>query len=270
MSLRLVHEVHLAAAAAHYDLRNKQSRIQSARDLAGFFFRLVRALKPDLFVEVGAKDARTSVRARRYLPDARVVAFEPNPHNFRRFDGEERLGGIEFLPYAIADRNGPITFNVITGLNGEAMPVTTGQGSIHRRSDPTAVLEPVTVQAVTLDSFFADDAYGSAALWIDVEGAQREVLVGAERVLAKTTCIIIELEDRPLWQGHWMRPQVLDFLAAAGFFPIARDFQSRYQFNYVFVREHLADSAEVRTELAYFHSAISGHGAKVRDPAAVK
>ena len=43
-------------------------------------------------------------------------------------------------------------------------------------------------------------------------------------LLADTAVLIIEVEERPVWDGdHWLRPAVVDYLAEHGLVPVARD-----------------------------------------------
>ena len=80
-------ELSLLSSASYYDLSDRESRLRSVRDLEGLFLRMCRAARPTLFIEAGAKDAATSRRARRYLPNARIIAYEANPHTYGRFGG---------------------------------------------------------------------------------------------------------------------------------------------------------------------------------------
>ena len=82
-------------------------------------------------------------------------------------------------------------------------------------------------------------------MWVDVEGATREVLTGADGFLANVDLVLVEVEEIPIWSaGQWLRTDVSEYLATHGLEPIARDQQSRYQFNVLFVsRQRLDDPA---------------------------
>ena len=75
------------------------------------------------------------------------------------------------------------------------------------------------------------------------EGASAVVLRGATRLLDEVDVLMIEVEEIPLWDGQeWTRSDVVEFLGGHGLVPVARDRQSRMQFNVVFVRgDRLAD-----------------------------
>ncbi len=70
------------------------------------------------------------------------------------------------------------------------------------------------------------------------------------RLLADTDVLIIEVEERPFWDGDpWLRPTVVEYLHGHGLRPVARDLQSRFQHNIVFIREALAERTDVRARL---------------------
>jgi hypothetical protein len=114
------------------------------------------------------------------------------------------------------------------------------------RLDHAPGAEAVQVPAVALDDYFSEQRGPCTAMWIDVEGASGAVLRGAGRMLADTAVVIIEVEERPMWDGdHWLRPAVVEFLSGRGLSPVARDNQSRFQHNVVFVRTDLLDDDRI-------------------------
>jgi FkbM family methyltransferase len=254
--LRL-HDLNLLGTAANYDLTDKADRRRSFADLSKFFLSATRALSPGLFIEAGAKDASTSRRARRYLDHARIVAFEANPYTYEAFrskNGDD--SGIEYVHLALSDKPGPVTFNVRLFEDGKPRP--DGHGSLMERDDSyDSDFTPVTVEATTLDDFFADYEFDSCALWVDVEGATSSVLSGGRRVLEKASVLFIEVEDGALWKDAWQKSDVAAFLYDAGMLPLARDFESRYQYNMVFVRESLLDHPQLRLRYTQHVSSLA-------------
>ena len=116
--------------------------------------------------------------------------------------------------------------------------------------DATGTQE-VSVEATTIDTFFGDHPFESCAMWVDVEGASEMVLSGASQVLLKTDVVIIEVEDREYWEGQWLRPDVMEYFYQHGLMPMSRDFQSRYLYNIVFVRQSKMSVDRVRWALTH-------------------
>lgn len=247
-------DIALMQSATAFDLSAKSERRRSARHLAKFFLRGAKALDVDLFIEIGAKEATASQRARSYLPEARVVAFEANPFTFERFKASfPESSRIEYHNLAIRDASGPVTFNVRQHDAGDVR--ADGHGSLLERDDryPHDFTE-VTVASTSLDRFFEDVSFKRCAMWIDVEGAAEAVLSGGGSVVSRAAIIMIEVEDWPLWKGSWTMPQVLAWLRGAGFVPVSRDFEYRYQYNLVFVHESFLDDAGLRWRLTQHFS----------------
>lgn len=215
------------------------------------FIELTRQLRPDLVIEAGAKDAGVSAKVRSILPGTRAVAFEANPYTYRRFaaDHTPDTSGVEYRHLALSDTSGEVTFSV--GINRKGKPRADGKGSLLPRvaSIGDDHIE-VTVPSTTLDEYFAAEPGRRSALWVDVEGAAGLVLGGADAVLRDVQFLIVEVEERQVWDGQAMRRDIIELLGSHGLVPIARDFQSRYQFNLVFVRSELRRSPEVKASLA--------------------
>ncbi|MEJ0013493.1 MAG: FkbM family methyltransferase [Bauldia sp.] len=190
----------------------------SAAALRETFIGLQRETQPDLFVEVGAYDAATSVQMRRSLPRSRIVAFEANPFNYKRFAKARGLkkGDVEFVLSAVADNSEQRTFTVL----GDGKRANK-RSSLLGRSGTGHSYVHVDVPCTSLDEFFRGSSHRHAALWIDVEGAAREVLTGAQRFLPTVQSLLIEVEEESVWQGQWLKRDV-ETLSSRGGLPANR------------------------------------------------
>jgi len=247
-----VYDLLLFGAAANYDIQDGADRIRSTKDLALLFFRALEVFQPDLFVEAGAKDGGSSRRARRRLKGARIVAFEANPYTYDRFRERNEKADIEYVHLAVSDKPGSVTFNVRMSPDGK--PVADGRGALTKRADYEHGYMEVSVSSTSLDVFFAGDEFKECALWMDVEGAAQQLFEGAANVLSRTAIAMVEVEDHSFWPGGWLSFDVVRHLHEAGLVPVARDFQAKYQYNIVFVREPLLNNDRFRWFLAKYHS----------------
>lgn len=254
--LLAAYDLALLANAPNYDLREPDERQRSVRDLEQLFFRAIRVLVPELFIEAGAKDATASRQARRYLPDARIVAFEGNPYVHERFraTNDDQRHRLEYRHLALTDRPGEVTFNVMKAPNGT--PMANGKGSLKDLVQWEHGTEAVTVPATTLDDFFADQRGSPCALWVDVEGATEQVLGGGQQLLADAQLVFIEVEDRDnwVWGPAWTANDVAVHLLDHGLVPVARDYQSRYQYNVLFASTEALLHHRFRMALALHRS----------------
>lgn len=246
----------LLALAEHYRLRDHLERKRSVTDLEWLFFRLAHKFDPAFFIEIGAKNARSSVRARRHVPRARIAAFEANPLNFARFKDKGKLAvnDIEYHNIALSSQDGEVSFNLV---NSGGSPLN-GRGSLLSRASGWSAHSTVTVPCRRFDSLFTLRAEDNACLWIDVEGANRDVLVGGGASLGAAALIFIEVETRMIWKGQWLYSDVASHLADFGLAPLARDYQSRHQHNVVFIRESLLPEIFVRELMGRYRGKVTG------------
>lgn len=247
-------DIGMFSVAQSYDLSRKEERQRSVSNLENLFFRTIRELKPDVFIEAGAKDGGTSRRARTYLPDAKITAFEANPYTYERFapSFKDKSDGVTYLHRALSDADGQVTFNVRV-FGGK--PSADGQGSMLKSQEATADSKAVTVAASRLDSHFKPASFDRCAIWMDVEGAYEMVLKGGKGILNKIDALFIEVEDRSTKQGQWLAGNVMDYLADFDLMPLARDFQTRYQYNVLFLNRRNLRNDRVRLFFAEFLSA---------------
>lgn len=251
----------LAQGAAAYDLTQPEARKTSARQLRQVFLNINRALQPTVFIEAGAHNAATSVKMRSLVPDAQIVAFEANPHNHTKFAARQDFNAlrIDYRLQALTDTIGPVTFKVLVQEGAVMRKPDSGRSSLLPRTGDAARYEDVTVPGTTLDAALNGVA-GRVALWVDVEGAARQVLGGAGATLARTDVMMIEAETRPFWQGQWLHTDICAHLMGLGLVPVARDFEYRYQFNLLFLRPEALAKPDVLRALEQFHS---GRGPRV-------
>jgi FkbM family methyltransferase len=211
--------------------RTKRNRARSAEQLRRKFFILQSELKPDIFVEAGAYDGITSIEMRDVLPDATIVAFEAHPTNFEHFSSllDHRSARVCYLNCALAECDREVTFHVLKngGINKKS--------SIKQRNEARNTV-PVTVAARSLDSYLANIP-GVCSLWVDVEGATREVLSGAKDTLKRTVSALIEVEEREYWKDQWLATDVIKFMDGFGLCPVARDYEYPHQYNVLFLKK---------------------------------
>jgi FkbM family methyltransferase len=213
---------------------------KSVHVLDEIFFKLVTEIAPcDYFIEAGAWDGDTSRKVQNIRPTASVYAFEANPYNYNQFKPLFDNTTVNYLPMAVSNHNGQVTFKIHTDVNGIGLPQVKGNDSLLFRTESGVTYEEVTVQSTTLDTYFGDKiATGkSVSLWVDLEGAAYMALEGARKLLEKVDVIKIEVESHQFWENQKLDNDILLFLSHCGFFPLLRDYEYPQQYNIVFVKQ---------------------------------
>lgn len=161
-------------------------RMISHRHEPDIWLRLMNAIKPgDRIADVGACVGVYSLSfAKRVGNSGQVVAFEPDPENFRLLLRHIKLNDFEQRVLTVS--------KALSSQANECLLFSACQGPNSRVTQDTQ--SSISVQSTTLDSWFGTD--GIDILKIDVEGFEQEVLTGAYNVLRhknKPRLIYIEL-----------------------------------------------------------------------------
>jgi len=143
------------------------------------------------FYDVGAHIGFYSVLAARLVGQGgHVVAFEPDPANaavLRENITRNNLGQIEVVPVALWSHCGVVAFRRSASDHPEVSSRRGAVVSAHGRAPNDGTIE---VQAITLDAI-AENHPLPTMVKIDVEGAEVEVLRGAQRMISQTKPVLL-------------------------------------------------------------------------------
>lgn len=222
--------------------------------LQGFFQEIQSLLRPDMTLEIGAHSAPFSERMASLGFEA--YAFEANPYNYKAFAEriQRRAPMVKYRHMAISDVDGEVTFQVKESKGEKAVSKVSGNNSLLVRSDAAFRYESVTVPSRRLESFLREEGVEgrSFSAWIDVEGALGQVTSGFGNALKSCLSLIVEVEEVSYWKGQMLVFDVMRYFAAAGMVPVARDFESRHQYNLVYLRKDVLLRPQLRLALTRY------------------
>ena len=193
------------------------------------FLKIQSELKPTMSIEVGAYDADFSIQMSKIINE--VYAFEASKPVFDRYSSILAIEapGVKYIHKAITNYEGQAEIWFDKNTN----PADVGHNGIKSgRYDSRSEM----VDCTSLDIYFKDIQNQNICLWIDCEGANREVLTGSERILSMCSSVYIEVEDKPLWDDIWVWDDVLAFMQDRGFVYTKGYGYAPNQYNTVFVR----------------------------------
>lgn len=172
--------------------------------------------EPKLILDIGAMDCAQSVFFRESLPGTRVVAFEPLPAHLEQC----RKTGTELVEAAAFDYTGETDFYAIKpGTNSGASSIYEPLGNILPWDVPPEY-EKITVPCTRIDDWMLANAPDKKidAVWMDVQGAELQVLEGFGDFLDYVGVIATECETEPVYHGNPTQFQQLnEFMFDAGF-----------------------------------------------------
>jgi FkbM family methyltransferase len=171
-------------------------------------FLLSRLQPGQTFVDVGSHIGYVALPVARVLGrDGRVFCFEPTPATFDRLSANverNRLTNVTLVPAAAADRD------------GEAI-LACSDDSVMWNSLARGGARGVHVATRSVDSVLAEAGWPEVAgLKIDAEGAEWEVLCGAEGALARNAnaFLMVEVDGR---ERRRESLRLLRFLVSRGY-----------------------------------------------------
>ena len=246
----VMYDLMLLQQASLFSIRNKADRYASRDVLQRLFMDIQADILPEITLEIGAMDARFSKAMAGKGTTA--YAFEANTYNHQKFLPEIQASGLplHYVHTAICDTDGEISFQVKTKVDNKDVSPIMGNNSLLLRNQDTGDFEYETlhVPATRLDSFLKknDLSKQTFSAWIDVEGALSIVTAGFGTALKNCQSLLVEMEEVPIWDGQMLYGAAMRYFLDQGLIPIARDFESRHQFNVLFVNPKWIEHPKLR------------------------
>ncbi len=193
------------------EVRRREAGDQARRaTYAGALEHVKRAgFQPRTVIDVGvAAGTRSLYQA---FPDARHVLIEPVEECRPYLEAiQAEFPHVEYVIAAAAREPGRLVINVHEDV---------ARSSVYWESDYTAgSVTPREVPAVTLDQIHRERSFQAPILLkIDVQGAELDVLAGAEAVLRDTEYVVLETSLFEFFRGAPLVDEVVAYMVGRGF-----------------------------------------------------
>lgn len=168
---------------------------------------------PEVILDVGSRDLIESIQLSTAFPNARVIAFEPNPNQFNACHVTSQMHKqIEFYPYACSDVEGTVDFYVVDSNHGASsmlepihIPGNWGWGKTAVQSRRIEnVLKELNIAKVDV-------------VWMDVQGHELKALQGMGSYIAGVKAMHTEAAEKPYYVGHTDKSELVTWLEQQGF-----------------------------------------------------
>ncbi|MGY3622339.1 FkbM family methyltransferase [Bradyrhizobium sp. USDA 10063] len=176
--------------------------------------------RPDpVILDIGCNDGTDTRHFLRLCPKAQLYCFEPDPRAVARFkkNMDLDLDRVNLFEIAISDRNGRIDFHPSNG-DGEAKEWDLS-GSIRRPKNHLTEYDwvrfdrPISVETRRLDDWCSEANLNKVDfIWMDVQGAESDVIAGGRQTLSNTRFIYTEYSDEELYEGQLSLKAILELL----------------------------------------------------------
>lgn len=178
---------------------------------------VLSGLSCDFVVDVGANRGQFSLLCRHLWPQARLVAFEPQPDPARIYRALFNAdSGVRLYECALAPQRQEMTLHV-SGQDDSSslLPISQAQTDNY---PGTQVVQTRQVPAGPLSDYVMEKEIGAASLLkIDVQGFELEVLKSAQSLLHGFRWIYAECSYVSLYEGQALADEVIAWLEARNF-----------------------------------------------------
>ena len=179
------------------------------------FYCLLKRLNISCICDIGSMDGTASILFRKLRPEASIFAFEANKYNFGNIINDSNIlnSNIKVVNCAVTNYNGTAKFNIVSAEYDDPHSNNRGRSSLYTRDD-AKIKESVEVEAIRIDDFLLNqnNKTDSIALWVDVEGADYEVLKGIEKIKDRISIIHVEVEKKKIWNDQKVYTDVLKLM----------------------------------------------------------
>ena len=181
-----------------------------------FFLKKNLGIVPKTILDVGAATGEYSKAARFVFPQAQVYAFEPIPRSceeLRRLATKDNY--ITVFELALSSRNEKTSFHYNQFSFSSSL---LQMAERHTTEFPATRNETlISIECRRLDSLSEIRLTSPAFMKIDVQGAELQVLYGAESLLREFAAVTLEVNYEKFYEGQAVISEVLALMNRNGF-----------------------------------------------------
>lgn len=192
-------------------------------------------------LDVGGCEGEESIRYSRLFPNARIFIFEPLPSNqilIKQNLTEYQIEHATLIPMAVSNEDGTADFYVSSGHpeyqekelnwdfgNKSSSLLEPEKSNIHNW---LRFNEKITVNTISLDSFLIQNKITEIDfVHMDVQGAELNVLIGAELSLKKIKAMWLEVADVHFYKNQVLRKDIEHFMKDKGFYLLKSEMEGK-------------------------------------------
>jgi FkbM family methyltransferase len=179
--------------------------------------KLVKKDNPTI-LEIGTHKGSDSLGFLQSFPQIRLYCFEPDPRAIAKHKNLIQDPRCQLFEVAISDRDGTATFYQSDGRNQKGHTFDASSSlkvpKEHLEIYPDCKFEEkITVKTTKLDTWLAEHPLPEIDfIWADVQGAEKELILGGMQTLSKTKYFFTEFNNREIYEGQINLPGIKQLL----------------------------------------------------------
>ena len=194
-------------------------------------FKEVLDKENPVIVEIGAHFGEDSMRFCEVFPESKVFCFEPDPRCIEVFKKYVKDDRIKLFELALSNKNGKADFYQSYDGRDEFVPEKydwiniedyrnnklSNSGSSSLKKGYRNNLAKIVVETKRFDDWYTENNIGEIDLaWIDVQGAEKDVLEGMGNSIENIAIIWIEYGEKE-YDGALTRNDTISYMEKKGF-----------------------------------------------------
>lgn len=195
--------------------------------VAGDFINEVKQLfgdtSPEVILDIGSRDLEESIQLSQAFPNARVIAFEPNPTQFKICqEASKSYPNIEVYEYACSDREDIVDFWLVNENVGASSILEPGDEFIDAgwqyNYKPCTYTKIPGIQVKRIDAVLTAIGIDKVdVVWMDVQGNELKALQGMGEFIDDVKIMQTEAALVPYYKGHATKDELETWIAQQGF-----------------------------------------------------
>lgn len=181
------------------------------------YLKILIDTESPIIIDVGCYDGRDSLELAELFKKPQIYCFEVDPRSIKLFkELVKKDNRIHLIKKAVSN----INRNIIFYQSDSPLRNHPGASSSIKQPKNVLTIFPditytniITVESITLDSWSKENNIKKIDLmWVDVNGAEKEVIEGGKKILEKTRFLFIEFSNKELWDGQIDKQVLLNML----------------------------------------------------------
>jgi len=207
LKLKINH--HMNNIISHHTVTTLYKDFDFGEELTALhMYHLIGKHSPTI-LEIGANCGQSTLTFMEQMPSANVYCFEPDPRAIAKFKAMIHYPNVHLIEAAVGANSGHVMFNQSSGAEHIDPAGWDHSGSIrkpktHLEVWPWVKFESqIAVQLVRLDDWVANNQINDIDfIWADVQGAESDLLIGAQQALSRTRFFYTEFSDEEWYEGQ--------------------------------------------------------------------
>ncbi len=199
-------------------------------------FQVILEKKDPVIIEIGAHYGEDTLRFLECFPESKIYCFEPDPRNINIFKKYVKHKNVELFELALSDSKGraqffqsyqeynqtevPDKYNWISLEDYKKQKLNNSGSSSLKKGYKHTLATALEVKTDRFDNWYNENSPGEIDLvWIDVQGAEKDVLAGMGDAIKNIKFIWTEYGETG-YEDAMTRIDTINFMFERGFEPI--------------------------------------------------